>query len=128
MPNSRNNEVIKTVQCSAKGNVDNTEYLCYCQFAFGNKKFNKLSRLYQCSLEIILCGIFKLRYSECHTGCLFEWACVKCRLCLLQVHKIIGFVPALLQLVMSEQLDMPVRQAGLLSCSVLKKNICGSTT
>ena len=35
--------------------------------------------------------------------------------CLLQVHKIIGFVPALLQLVMSEQLDMPVRQAGLSS-------------
>ena len=31
----------------------------------------------------------------------------------LQVQKIIGFVPALLQLVMSEQLDMPVRQAGL---------------
>ena len=30
-----------------------------------------------------------------------------------EVHKIIGFVPALLQLVMSEQIDMPVRQAGV---------------
>ncbi|KAK3603195.1 hypothetical protein CHS0354_036118, partial [Potamilus streckersoni] len=29
-----------------------------------------------------------------------------------EVHKIIGFVPILLQVVMEEQLDMPVRQAG----------------
>ena len=30
-----------------------------------------------------------------------------------QVHKIIGFSPLLLQVVMTEQLDMPVRQAGI---------------
>ncbi|OWF54942.1 importin-7-like [Mizuhopecten yessoensis] len=30
-----------------------------------------------------------------------------------EVHKIIGFTPILLQVVMSEQLDMPVRQAGV---------------
>lgn len=29
-----------------------------------------------------------------------------------QVHKIIGFAPILLQVVMSDQVDMPVRQAG----------------
>ena len=29
-----------------------------------------------------------------------------------QVHKIIGFAPVLLQVVMTDQIDMPVRQAG----------------
>ena len=29
-----------------------------------------------------------------------------------QVHKIIGFAPALIQVVMSDLVDMPVRQAG----------------
>ena len=35
-------------------------------------------------------------------------------LCLLylQVHKIIGFAPVLLQVVMEDTIDMPVRQAG----------------
>lgn len=32
--------------------------------------------------------------------------------CISQVHKIIGFAPVLLQVVMTEQIDMPVRQAG----------------
>lgn len=31
----------------------------------------------------------------------------------MQLHKIIGFAPALLQLVMSDQVDVPVRQAGM---------------
>ena len=30
----------------------------------------------------------------------------------LQVHKIIGFAPVLLQVVMEDTIDMPVRQAG----------------
>lgn len=29
-----------------------------------------------------------------------------------QIHKIIGFAPTLLQVVMSNEVDMPVRQAG----------------
>ena len=33
----------------------------------------------------------------------------------LQVHKIIGFAPVLLQVVMEEHIDMPVRQAGKIS-------------
>ncbi|KAK2154166.1 hypothetical protein LSH36_275g06021 [Paralvinella palmiformis] len=37
------------------------------------------------------------------------------------VHKIIGFAPTLLQLVMSEQVDIPVRQAGVI---YLKKMVC----
>ena len=46
-----------------------------------------------------------------------------------QVHKIIGFAPVLLQVVMTDQIDMPVRQAGefminvcnhlLTSCNIL---------
>ena len=34
---------------------------------------------------------------------------------LLQVHKIIGFAPSLLQVVMATDMDMPVRQAGITS-------------
>lgn len=30
----------------------------------------------------------------------------------LQIHKIIGFAPTLLQVVMTNEIDMPVRQAG----------------
>ena len=32
-----------------------------------------------------------------------------------QIHKIIGFAPSLLQVVMLSDVDMPVRQAGKLS-------------
>jgi hypothetical protein len=35
-----------------------------------------------------------------------------CVLLLFQVHKIIGFAPSLLQVVMSNEIEMPVRQAG----------------
>ncbi|KAK2188208.1 hypothetical protein NP493_140g03054 [Ridgeia piscesae] len=38
-----------------------------------------------------------------------------------EVHKIIGFVPTLLQVVMSDQLDKPVRQAGVI---YLKNMVC----
>lgn len=31
-----------------------------------------------------------------------------------QIHKIIGFVPSLLQIVMQNDLDLPVRQAGVI--------------
>lgn len=31
---------------------------------------------------------------------------------ILQIHKIIGFAPTLLQVVMSNEVDVPVRQAG----------------
>lgn len=31
---------------------------------------------------------------------------------ILQIHKIIGFAPTLLQVVISPDVDMPVRQAG----------------
>lgn len=34
----------------------------------------------------------------------------------LQVHKIVGFAPILLHVVMSEQFEMPVRQAGKSLC------------
>jgi hypothetical protein len=33
-----------------------------------------------------------------------------------QIHKIIGFAPSLLQVVMLSDVDMPVRQAGELNC------------
>ena len=36
-----------------------------------------------------------------------------------QVHKIIGFAPILLQVVMEENIDMPVRQAGKLRETIL---------
>ena len=36
-----------------------------------------------------------------------------------QVHKIIGFAPILLQVVMEENIDMPVRQAGKLLETIL---------
>ena len=32
-----------------------------------------------------------------------------------QVHKIIGFAPVLLQVVMTGEIDMPVRQAGIMT-------------
>lgn len=32
--------------------------------------------------------------------------------CIFQIHKIIGFAPTLLQVVMTNEIDMPVRQAG----------------
>lgn len=44
--------------------------------------------------------LFKVK--NCNFVSLFEF----------QVHKIIGFSPILLQAIMSDQLDMPVRQAG----------------
>jgi len=43
------------------------------------------------------------------------------------VHKIIGFVPALLQLVMSEPIDMPVRQAGKLLVNVLSYQVLAAS-
>lgn len=46
-----------------------------------------------------------------NTYCL-RWKIVILFLCEFQVHKIIGFSPILLQAIMSDQLDMPVRQAG----------------
>ena len=36
-----------------------------------------------------------------------------------QVHKIIGFAPILLQVVMEENIDMPVRQAGKFLTTIL---------
>ena len=38
-----------------------------------------------------------------------------------EVHKIIGFVPTLLQVIMSDQLDIPVRQAGVI---YMKNMVC----
>ena len=45
-------------------------------------------------------------------------------MCLLQVRTTIGFVPALLQLVMSEQLGMRVRKIGLLLHCMLAAAQC----
>ena len=58
---------------------------------------------------------------------------INCFFLFIQVHKIIGFAPVLLQVVMAEQVDMPVRQAGkvvLLVLVILKLRIyhlCCST-
>ena len=50
--------------------------------------------------------------SICILLCIYRYMLSKFNIFISQVHKIIGFAPTILQVVMAEQVDMPVRQAG----------------
>lgn len=54
--------------------------------------------------------------------CFQECACSMTLFCVLQSYKIINFAPTLLQIIMSEQVEFPVRQAGKIGPDMFKSS------